>query len=51
MFRKKPEKRVVELNRAEVRLMVTALMNFRNKVMKAGKPTEDINELLRMVLK
>lgn len=51
MFRKKPEKRVVELNRAEVRLLVTALMNFRNKVMKAGKPTEDINELLLMVLK
>lgn len=51
MFRKKPEKRVVELNRDEVCLMVTALMNFRNKVIKAGKPPEDINELLLMVMK
>lgn len=49
MFKKKPQKRVVELNTNEVRLMVTALMNFRNKVARAGKPTDDINELILMV--
>ena len=47
MFKKKAEKRVVELNPSEVRLLLTALMNFRNKVAKTGRPTEDINELIR----
>ena len=51
MFKKKAEKRVVELNASEVRLLLKALMNFRNKVMNAGKPTEDINELILMVTK
>ena len=51
MFKKKVEKRVVELNASELRLLVTALMNFRNKVARADKPTEDINELILMVTK
>ena len=51
MFRKKQNKRVVELNPAEVRLILTALMHFRNKAMQAGKPTEDINELILMITK
>ena len=51
MFRKKQTKRVVELDPAEVRLMLTALIYFRNKVMQAGKPTEDINELILMITK
>ncbi|MBS7308051.1 MAG: hypothetical protein KIG43_08405 [Eubacteriales bacterium] len=51
MFKKKAEKRVVELNPSEVRLLLTALMNFRNKVAKTGRPTEDINELILMVTK
>lgn len=51
MFKKKAEKRVVELNASELRLLVTALMNFRNKVARAGKLTEDINELILMVTK
>ena len=46
MFRKKQKKRIVELSPAEVRLMLTALMHFRNKAMNAGKPTEDINDLI-----
>ena len=50
MFRKKQQKRIVELSPAEVRLMLTALMNFRNKAMNAGKPTEDINALLIKVI-
>ena len=51
MFKKKAEQRVVELNASELRLLVTALMNFRNMVARAGKPTEDINELILMVTK
>ena len=51
MFRKKQTKRVVELDSAEVRLMLTALIYFRNKAMQAGKPTEDINELILMITK
>ena len=51
MFRKKQQKRIVELSPAEVRLMLTALMQFRNKAMNAGKPTEDINDLILMITK
>ena len=51
MFRKRQEKWIVELNPSEVRLLLKALMNFRNKVMNAGKPTEDINELILMITK
>jgi len=51
MFRKKQQKRIVELNPAEVRLMLKALMHFRNKAMNAGKPTEDINDLILMITK
>lgn len=49
--RKKKEKFYVELSPAEVKIFVTALMNFRNKCMALGKPTEDINDLLLMVMK
>ena len=51
MFKKKAEKRVIELNPSEVRLLLTALMNFRNKVAGMGKPTEDINELILLATK
>lgn len=49
--RKKKDRVYVELNPAEVRILVTALMNFRNKCLALGKPTEDINDLLLMVMK
>ena len=49
--RKKKDKFYVELNPTEVKILVTALMNFRNKCMALGKPTEDINDLLLMVIK
>lgn len=51
MFKKKGIRYVVELSPSEVRLMTTALMNFRNKCLGDGKPTEDINALLMMVMK
>ena len=48
-FKKSP-KRVVELSPAEARLLRYALMQFRNKVLNAGKPTEDIESLLLMLV-
>ena len=49
MFRRK--KIVLELARAERRLLVTALLAFRNKLLAGGKPTEDVNELLIQLMK
>ena len=51
MFWKKEKKVAVALSSSEVRLMRTALLNFRNKAIKAGKPTEDINELILRIIK
>lgn len=47
---KKSQKRIVELSPAETRLLRHALMQFRNKVLNAGKPTEDIESLLLMLV-
>ena len=51
MFRHKAEKRIVELSLDEVRLMREALLALRNKLLSAGKPTEDVNELIIKVMK
>lgn len=51
LFWKKEQKVVVALSPREVRLMMTMLLNFRNKAVKAGKPTEDINELILRITK
>lgn len=51
MLWKKEQKVVVALSPNEVRLMRTALLNFRNKAVKAGKPAEDINELILRITK
>ena len=51
MFRRKAEKRMVELSHDEVRLMREALLAFRNKLLSAGKPTEDVNELIFKVMR
>ena len=51
MFRRKAEKRMVELSPNEARLMREALLAFRNKLLSAGKPTEDVNELIIKVMK
>ena len=48
---KKVPKRIVELNREEARLLRHALMQFRNKCLNLGKPTEDIEGLLIKVTK
>lgn len=51
MFRRKAEKRMVELSPDEARLLREALLAFRNKLLSAGKPAEDVNELIIKVLK
>ena len=52
MFRRKKDKRIVELNPEELRLAKYALLGFRNKLVAQGsKPTEDINELLLKIMK
>ena len=48
---KKTPKRIVELILEEVRLLRHALMQFRNKCLYLGKPTEDIEGLLIKVTK
>ena len=51
MFRRKKDKRIVELNPEELRLAKYALLGFRNKLVAHGKPTEDVNELLLKIMK
>lgn len=51
MFRRKAETRMVELSPDEARLMREALFAFRNKLLSARKPTEDVNELIIKVMK
>lgn len=51
IFRRKAEKRIVELSPDEARLLREALLAFRNKLLSAGKPTEDVNELIIKVMK
>mgnify|MGYP001139293637 CR=1 FL=1 len=47
LFRKKEEKRVIELTAAEGRLLREGLMCFHNKCLHDGKPTEDIAEVMK----
>ena len=51
MFRRKNDKRIVELNPEELRLAKHALLEFRNKLIAEGKPAEDVNELLLKIMK
>lgn len=51
MFRRKAEKRMVELSPDEARLMREALLALRSKLLSAGKPTEDVNKLMIKVMK
>ena len=51
MFRRKAEKRMVELSPDEARLLRGALLAFRNNLLSAGKPTENVNELIIKVMR
>lgn len=51
MFGRRKRDRVLVLCAAERRLLTTALLSFRNKLLADGKPTEDVNELLTRLMK
>ena len=46
MFRKRPEKYRLEMTQKEAKLMIAAMIHFRNRAARDGLPTEDINELI-----
>ncbi|HUM84361.1 MAG TPA: hypothetical protein PLN48_11435 [Lachnospiraceae bacterium] len=50
MFNRK-NKVYVSLSPAERRLMITAMASFRNKLIAANLPTEDVNTLLLRIMK
>ena len=50
MFRRKKDLRVLELSPTEKRLLVRAMLYFRNKLLATGRPTEDVNEILLKII-
>lgn len=51
MFGQSKRGRVLELGPAERRLLTSAMLAFRNKLLDSGKPAEDVNELLIRLMK
>ena len=51
MFGRSKRARVLVLCAGERRLLTSAMLAFRNKLLVGGKPTEDINELLIRLMK
>lgn len=50
-MRKKMQKVYVRLNPKELSVLIEGLMWFRNQVIQAGGPTEDIDEILLRIIK
>ena len=46
----KGEKRIIALDSAEHRLAVRAMYEYRNSLLREGKPTEDINKLTLKII-
>lgn len=51
MFGRSKRDRVLVLYTGERRLLTSAMLAFRNKLLTVGKPTEDVNELLIRLMK
>ena len=51
MFGRCKRDRVLVLCAGERRLLTSAMLSFRNKLLSSGKPTEDVNELLLRLIK
>ena len=51
MFGRSKRNRVLALGAGERRLLTSAMLAFRNKLLAGGKPTEDVNELLIRLMK
>ena len=49
MFRKKKKVKLI-LSDFEQRLLVNAMIQWRNKLLQEDKPTEDVNELLMKII-
>ena len=50
MFGKKMNMLVLELSNTGKRLLIQAMLHYRNKLITLNKPTEDVNELLLRLL-
>jgi len=50
-MRKKEYRVQVKLNPKELRVLLEGMMWFRNQVIQAGGPTEDIDEILLRIMK
>lgn len=48
---KRKNKVYVTLSPAERQLMITAMISFRNKLIAADLPTEDVNAILLRIMK
>lgn len=44
------EKKIVSLDNFEQRVLVNGLCSFRNELLRADQPTEDVDELLLKVI-
>ena len=44
------KKRRITLTGFEYRLLINALVDYRNKLLEENKPTEDVNELILKVI-
>ena len=44
------EKKVIEVNSYQQRLIVNGLNDFRNDLIRADKPTEDVDEILLKII-
>lgn len=51
MFGRSKRDRVLVLCAGESRLLTSAMLAFRNKLLAGSKPTEDVNELLIRLMK
>ena len=50
MWFKKKEKYILTLTPAEARFLRDAMLWFRNRVIREGKPTEDIDRILLKIM-
>ncbi len=50
MFRRKKDLRILVLSPAEKRLLIHAMLHFRNILLANGRPTEDVNEILLKII-
>ncbi len=50
MFKRRKQLRVLSLTVDEKRLLIRAMIHFRNKLVDLNRPTEDVNEILLRLL-